>query len=57
MSIKTIKDLDINYKKTCDCSDKHINCLSAKEWVKGQVAVWEFYYEKRDIRDKDIHPV
>ncbi len=22
----------------------------------GQVAVWEFFYEKRDIRDKNIHP-
>jgi len=20
------------------------------------VAIWEFYYEKRDIRDKDVHP-
>jgi len=27
-----------------------------KEWVKGQVAIWELYYEKRDIRNKDIHP-
>mgnify|MGYP000648565797 FL=1 len=24
--------------------------------MKGQVAIWELYYEKRDIRDKDIHP-
>ena len=24
--------------------------------MQGQVAVWEFYYEKRDIRDKDVHP-
>lgn len=50
------KRLDINYKKTCSCNDNHINCLSAKEWVKKQVAIWELYYEKRDIRDKDIHP-
>ena len=33
-----------------------MNCLTAKEWIKGQVAIWEFFYEKRDIRDKDIHP-
>ena len=33
-----------------------INCLTAKEWTKSQVAVWEFAYKKRDIRDKKIHP-
>jgi len=48
--------LDIGYKKTCSCPDTHINCLTPKEWVKGQVAIWELYYEGRDIRDKDIHP-
>jgi DNA modification methylase len=51
-----IKKLDIGFKKTCSCPDNRINCLSAKEWVRNQVAIWEFYYEKRDIRDKDIHP-
>ncbi len=50
------KKLCMEYKKTCKCDDNHINCLSAKEWLKSQVAVWEFYYEKRDIRDKNIHP-
>lgn len=48
--------LDIGYKKTCKCPPNHINCLNAKNWMKGQVAIWEFYYEKRDIRDKKIHP-
>jgi len=48
--------LDINHQRTCKCSEKHINCLTAKEWMKSQVAIWEFFYEKRDIRDKDIHP-
>jgi len=48
--------LEIGYKKTCSCPESHINCLSAKEWIKGQVAIWELYYERRDIRDKDIHP-
>lgn len=48
--------LDIGYKKTCDCPDNRINCLTAKEWIKNQVAIWEFFYEKRDIRDKNIHP-
>lgn len=50
------KKLDIPYKKTCDCSPKHINCLTAKEWVKSQVGIWEFPYGGRDIRDKNVHP-
>jgi hypothetical protein len=48
--------IDINYTKTCSCADNHINCISAKEWLKGMVTIKEFYYEKRDIRDKTIHP-
>ncbi|MEO0155779.1 MAG: site-specific DNA-methyltransferase, partial [candidate division WOR-3 bacterium] len=48
--------IEINFLKTCNCPDNHINCLTPKEWLKNQVAIWEFYYEKRDIRDKDIHP-
>ncbi|MFX0053804.1 MAG: DNA methyltransferase [Promethearchaeota archaeon] len=48
--------LDINYIRTCDCPPNHINCLTAKEWMQHQIAVWEFFYEKRDIRDKKIHP-
>jgi DNA modification methylase len=51
-----IKKLNINFRKICSCSDNHINCLTAKEWLRNQVAIWEFFYEKRDIRDKDIHP-
>jgi len=50
------KIVDINYKRTCECPKNHINCLTAKDWVRSQVAIWELYYEKRDIRDKDIHP-
>lgn len=50
------KKLDINFKKTCNCPENHINCLTAKEWIQSQVALWEFNYEKRDIRDKSIHP-
>jgi DNA modification methylase len=60
------KKLNIGFTKTCDCSSKHISCITAKEWVKSQVAIQEFpitedeikefYYEGRDIRDKDVHP-
>jgi len=60
------KKLKINYLKTCNCAPSHISCISAKEWVKSQVIIQEFpitedeirefYYESRDIRDKDVHP-
>ncbi len=48
--------LDIPFGRTCDCSLKHINCMTAKEWIKSQIGVWQFTYESRDIRDKSLHP-
>lgn len=48
--------LDINYQKTCNCPLNHINCITAKEWLKSQLGVWQFTYEARDIRDKSVHP-
>jgi len=51
-----LKPLEIGYKKICDCPDNHISCVTAKEWVKGMVTIKPFYYEGRDIRDKNIHP-
>ena len=48
--------LKIGSQRTCDCKPKHINCLTAKDWLKNQLGVWEFFYEKRDIRDKSVHP-
>ncbi len=48
--------LRIGHERLCDCPDSHINCLTPKEWLKAQLGVWEFYYEGRDIRDKDLHP-
>jgi len=53
---KKVEKLKIEYEKTCDCKINHINCLSAKEWLKSQIGVWQFYYEGRDIRDKKLHP-
>lgn len=50
------KKIDIGYNRICDCSDNHINCLTAKEWIKSQIGVWQFYYEGRDIRKKNLHP-
>lgn len=51
-----IEKIKIGFVKTCACPPNHINCLSAKEWMRNQVALWEFSYERRDIRDKNIHP-
>ena len=53
---KVHKPSELPYVKSCQCSPNHINCMTAKEWMKSQLGVWEFYYEKRDIRDKAIHP-
>lgn len=53
---KTRKKLAINYERTCNCEASHINCLSAKQWLKNQLGVWQFNYEARDIRDKNLHP-
>ncbi|MHC4139219.1 MAG: hypothetical protein ACYSR1_05095 [Planctomycetota bacterium] len=48
--------LKIDCNRTCDCGPTHINCLTAKEWLKSQLGVWKFTYEKRDVRDKKVHP-
>lgn len=48
--------LSIGTERTCACSSNHLNCLSAKEWLKSQIGVWQFFYEGRDIRDKNLHP-
>jgi DNA modification methylase len=50
------KYLDIDYKRNCDCKPTNINCLTPKDWLKSQLGVWQFTYEKRDIRDKSVHP-
>jgi len=50
------KPLNIGYVRTCKCPENKINCLTAKEWIQGQVAIWEFHYNRRDVRDKKIHP-
>ena len=50
------KKLDIATNRTCECEPSHLNCLTAKDWMKCQLGVWQFYYEGRDIRDKTKHP-
>lgn len=48
--------LSIGWQRTCQCPENHLNCLTAKEWLKCQLGVWQFFYEARDIRDKNLHP-
>ncbi len=48
--------LDIPFSRTCHCKPTHINCQTPKDWIKSQLGVWQFNYEKRDIRDKTLHP-
>jgi DNA modification methylase len=48
--------LDISSSRTCECASTHLSCINAKDWIKAQLGVWQFYYEKRDIRDKAVHP-
>jgi DNA modification methylase len=30
--------------------------MTAKEWIKSQLGVWQLNYEGRDLRDKNLHP-
>jgi len=48
--------LAIGMRRTCTCAPNNLNCLTAKEWLKNQIGVWQFFYEGRDIRDKNLHP-
>src|SRR5438270_9286735 len=48
--------LPISSARSCECPPNHLNCLTAKEWLKAQVGVWQFFYEGRDVRDKNLHP-
>jgi len=53
---KASKLVEIGHKKICDCPDNHISCIDAKSWLKAQLGIWQFSYEGRDVRDKDLHP-
>jgi len=50
------RKLNLPFKRSCECPPTHLNCLTAKDWLKSQLGVWQFFYEKRDIRDKQVHP-
>lgn len=56
MRLEQARRIEINHERLCDCPPNHLSCISAKEWMKAQLGVWRFAYEKRDIRDKALHP-
>lgn len=46
----------LGHVKTCQCPPNHLNCQTAKEWIKSQLGVWRFTYSSDDVRDKNVHP-
>jgi DNA modification methylase len=50
------KKLAIPFQRTCNCPENHLNCMTAKDWIKAQIGVWKVSYEKRDIRERAVHP-
>ena len=48
--------LNVGNSRICSCPPTHLNCMNAKQWIKSQLGVWEFNYEARDVRDKNLHP-
>jgi len=46
----------LQYERICVCRPNNLNCMTAKEWIKSQLGVWQVNYEKRDLRDKELHP-
>ena len=51
-----LEKLDIGSERACACPPSRLSCLSAKQWIKNQLGVWQFNYERRDVRDKQVHP-
>lgn len=48
--------LQVGHTRTCHHPVNHLNCMTPKEWIKSQIGVWQFNYEGRDIRNKELHP-
>lgn len=55
-AVPQAQTLHIGSERTCGCPSNHLNCMTAKEWLKSQLGVWQFNYNGRDIRDKKVHP-
>lgn len=48
--------IKIDNHRLCDCPKGFLSCIEARDWMKNQIGVWQFTYEPRDIRDKNVHP-
>lgn len=48
--------IEISNQRLCDCHQGYLSCIEARDWMKNQIGVWQFMYEPRDIRDKNVHP-
>lgn len=48
--------IKIDNARLCDCKKGFLSCIEARDWMKNQIGVWQFMYEPRDIRDKNVHP-
>ena len=48
--------IEISNARFCDCNKGYLSCIEARDWMKNQIGVWQFMYEPRDIRDKNMHP-
>lgn len=54
--MQTTDFIEIDNTRLCDCKKGFLSCIEAREWMKNQIGVWQFMYEPRDIRDKNVHP-
>ncbi|EIK82636.1 adenine-specific DNA methylase [Gardnerella vaginalis 1500E] len=48
--------IKIDNTRLCDCKKGFLSCIEARDWMKNQIGVWQFMYEPRDIRDRNVHP-
>lgn len=54
--MQTTDFIKIDNARLCDCKKGFLSCIEARDWMKNQIGVWQFMYEPRDIRDKNVHP-
>lgn len=50
------KIIKIGHERLCNCPEKYLSCVDPKQWMQNQIGVWNFKYESRDVRKKDVHP-
>ncbi len=54
--MQTTDYIKISNSRLCDCKKGFLSCIAARDWMKNQIGVWQFMYEPRDVRDKNVHP-